>query len=177
MRNVLVHRNATMKIAAITFVSVFALTLGGMQFLSYRQEITQFMGSRAEERPGSVISDAPEVELCDLLRNPLAYRSRTIRIESTMGRFRDYVTYYDPHCVPKHPLISVKFSPSIEWEEQSETGRKLQQIMTGTEEASDGRVHLFVSAVGRFEQIPRDQRSDFTELQYQFTVNKIEKLK
>ena len=100
-----------------------------------------------------------------------------ITIKSTMGRFRDYVTYYDPHCVPRHPLISVKFSPLIEWEGHSEADRKLQQIVTGTEEATEGRVHLFVSAVGRLEQIPRDQRDDFTELQYEFIINKIENLK
>lgn len=161
------------KSAVIAIIVAAVLTFGLTQYFSCRYDNRpEFSAAQTLEGP-SASADIPRVEFCELLRNPFAYEGQVIRIESTLGRFRDNVTFYDPGCVPRHPLVSVLFSPSLEYETQSEAGEKLRQIMKGSNEANEGDVHLFVSAVGTFEPIPRERRRDFTELQYEFTVTRI----
>jgi hypothetical protein len=131
-------------------------------------------GQDASRNGQDTPSEVPIVEFCNLLKNPFQYEARLIRIKARLSRFRDYVTFYDPNCVPTHPLISVVFSPSFQHETESETGKRLDQIINGSIEAREGNVSVFVSAVGLFKAIPSSERSDFTELQYEFTIREIE---
>jgi hypothetical protein len=57
---------------------------------------------------------------------------------------------------------------------KNQTRENLIQIVSGDEEAREGNVNIFVSAVGLFEAVPRSQQYDFTELQYQFTIRSID---
>jgi hypothetical protein len=114
------------------------------------------------------------VSFCDLLKNPGAFDSRTIRVNSTLGRFQDYVTFYDANCVPRHPLVNVVFEPSLEFDRETDSSQKLLEIVSGSPSAREGNVHLPVLAVGLFRAIPPGLRKDFTELQYEFKVAKIE---
>lgn len=119
-------------------------------------------------------SEVPTVEFCELLKDPLQYQATVMRIKARLSRFRDYMTFYDPNCVPTHPLISVLFSQSFQYETESETGQRLGQIISGSKEAREGNVSVVLSAVGSFRAIPRSERQDYTELQYEFTIKTIE---
>lgn len=163
-----------MKITAIAIMAGIVLTLGLAQYFSRRYINQPAISAQSTQTP-SPSTDIPRVKLCELLRNPMAYKGQVIRIDSTLGRFRDYVTFYDSNCVPKHPLIKVQFSPSLKYEKGNQ-GEKLRQIITGSKEAREGNVHLLVSAIGLYEPIPRDRRSDFSELQYEITITSIEML-
>jgi hypothetical protein len=102
--------------------------------------------------------------------------ARAIRVNGTLGRFEDYVTFYDSHCVPRHPLISVIFDHTLKFDTQDEIGRRVQEIVTGSASAVAGNIHVDVSAVGFFRAIPSAQRNDYTELQYEFRVQRIERM-
>jgi hypothetical protein len=86
------------------------------------------------------------------------------------------MTFYDPNCVPKHPLIKVVIPSSIKYETGSDSNEKLGQIISGSTDAREGNVHVLVTAVGVFKPIPAEQRQDFTELQYEFDVTRFEKI-
>jgi hypothetical protein len=121
--------------------------------------------------------EVPTVDFCDLLKNPLPHDGQVIKIDGSLGRFRDYVTFYDPQCIPKHPLINVVFAPDLEYDHDSNSGARLGEIVSGTEGAREGNIHIFVSAVGAFNVIPSNRRKDFTELQYEFTVTRIAQIR
>lgn len=118
--------------------------------------------------------EIPTVEFCEVLKRPFLYQSKIIKIKGDMGRFRDYITFYDESCVPTHPLIGVVFDHSFQYNYKDAVGHELSQIIHGSEEANEGKIHIFVSAVGLFEAIPQDERSDFTEIQYRFTIRNID---
>ena len=118
-------------------------------------------------------SEIPTVELCEVLKKPFLYQSKVIRIDGNLGRFQDYITFYDEDCVPKHPLINVEFDSSFQSDFKGEASAKLDQIVRGSKEARDGNVKVFVSSIGLFESIPTNETRDFTELQYRFSIRKI----
>jgi hypothetical protein len=119
-------------------------------------------------------SQITTAEFCDVLKNPFRFESRVIRIKSRLSRFLDYMTFYDANCVPPHPLVSVEFSPSFQLDAQTETNKKLKEIIEGSEQARKGKVAVVVSAVGLFERIPHT--ADFVELQYRFTIATVEQV-
>jgi len=119
-------------------------------------------------------SEVTTVEFCQLLKDPLLYQSKIIRIRGRLSRFRDYISFYDEKCVPRHPLVKVIFDQPFQNGIKNKTRENLIQIVRGDEEAREGNVNIFVSAVGLFEAVPRSQQFDFTELQYQFTIRSID---
>lgn len=78
---------------------------------------------------------------------------------------------------PPHPLIGVVFNESSGYSTQEEAGKTLDKIIRGNEKvARDGKVAVTVAAVGLFEAIPRNELRDYTEIQYRFTIRKIESI-
>lgn len=118
----------------------------------------------------------PTVKFCDVLRKPFLYEAKTILIKARLSRYRDYITFYDENCVPTHPLISVEFDPSFQYVTVNEAVGNLDQIVRGSKNAWEGNVSVFVSAIGFFKEIPSNQRADYTELQYRFTVKKVSEI-
>jgi hypothetical protein len=166
------YRNAF----AATIVAM-GLLLGLIQFSCALFEKRGELSDGQSVKSAPVSQEVAIVEFCELLKTPFSYDSRVIRVNATLGRFRDYVTFYDPSCVPKHPLIKVTFSPSFEYDSKSNFTEKLLQIVSGSKDAKEGNVHVFVSAVGLFKAIPPERRKDSTEQQYEFTVTKIENMR
>jgi hypothetical protein len=165
----------------IKYRNVFALTFRAIVLtVGLAQSSCTLLGNR-DQRPNDKKANATSaqqgiaiVKFCELLKTPFTYDSQVIQLSTTLGRFRDHLTLYDPNCVPKHPLIKVTPSRSLEYDTQTDFGNKVLQIVSGSEDAKEGKVQVFVSAIGFFKAIPREQRKDFTELQYEFTVTRIE---
>jgi hypothetical protein len=153
------------------------LMFGGIHLSCNSLSTTTNISSQQQSKNESTTSDVPMVEVCEVLRNSHSYQSKVIRINGNLGRFRDYVTFYDERCVPPHPLISVEFASPSKSDSGNGTGDKLDQIIRGSEEAREGNIHVLVSAVGLFEAIPRSELKDYSELRYRFTVRSIEEMK
>jgi hypothetical protein len=130
--------------------------------------------SESRLKSSETSTEIPTVEFCDILKKPFLYQSKIIKIRGNMSRFQDYITFYDERCVPRHPLISVVFDPPFQGYTESKASENLIQIVRGDKEAREGHISIFVSAVGLFEKIPSNERNDFTELQYKFTIRSID---
>lgn len=156
--------------------SLLAGILLSFGVIEYSCVSTEKTATRQAGGPSTSASPSQEpltVEWCTLLKNPLSYHSKVIRIRGTLGRFRNYMTFYDSNCVPKHPLIKVVISPSIKYETGSESSQKLSEIISGSHDAREGNLHVRISGIGVFKHLPPEEQS---ELQYEFFVMEIEEI-
>lgn len=69
-------------------------------------------------------------------------------------------------------MINVEFPANFASDVDSETGTKLDQIVQGSAEAREGKIHVIVSVTGLFEKIPYGQGDG--EMQYRFIVRRVD---
>ena len=122
----------------------------------------------------NAVSNIPSVGFCEVLGNP-TYVSKVIKINGNLGRFQNYITFYDERCVPPHPMLSVEFPANFSSDVDNETETKLDQIVHGSPEAREGKIHVNVSLTGLYEQIPEGEGGG--EMQYRFIVRRVESKK
>jgi hypothetical protein len=154
----------------ITIPAVLTLLIG-IQVSCSPSSGNSNVANQESRKNENAVSNIPSVGFCEVLGNP-AYLSKVIKINGNLGRFQNYITFYDERCVPPHPMLNVEFPANFSSDVDNETGAKLDQIVHGSAEAREGKIHVIVSVIGLYEKIPDGAGGG--EMQYRFIVRGVE---